>query len=440
MTTPATPTPAPAAEPAPVIASPAPTTPAPAEPAPATPAEPTLIPGEATNPNPPPAPPASDTPAPAAIPEGAVEVPLTADGQLDTSKLSAADRHTMLFGSDTEKAKFVVRKAEAAPATPAAPVAPAAEATPTPPAPPVDEDHARNFRFTQVNDAKEAAFFQALRTARAVNPNVNPIDVAVSVGYDMPIESDITPAAPATPAAETPAAVDPATKLKSEIAELDSKLETEAKKESFLTPETDQLYKERADKVAELKALEATAKIRAEMEADKAETARKATVATRQTVKADVIKEYPTANDDNSELGTELTRVYHEIKSDPNHPDASKLADNNGPRWIVEEAAKRAVARISKNFGLTEAQAREIVVGKKAAPAAPVSPAPPTPTPNKPATPPPVPRTVLVTAPPGGSRAPEAPVMTEAQIMEAARKDPALRRKALFSGNGVTIS
>ena len=279
-----------------------------------------------------------------------------------------------------------------------------------PPAPPASEDEfTKNFRL-HTDNKQFSAYLKALRAAAEVNPNVNPAEVARAVGYDAPIPGVSTEQPPETPA-EPPAIA----ATRAELAEVEAKLDEAGATEGLVNPEIINLIKEQGRLNAKLGTLELRDSL------------------AREAVKADVIREYPGANSDDSSLGAEIGRLHAAIHANEQHPDHGRIAADDYPRWITEQAARNVAARTAKEFGISEAQAMQAMRGKPIAEATgPAVTAPPANTTTTQARP--VPRNVQVTAP-GGRTAPAGTTLTTAQLREVAA-DPKARDAALgFGGN-----
>lgn len=364
-----------------------------------------------------PTPEAPVAPVTATVSTPSTDRPLTPDIVVDLSP----DQRKAVLRESFEKPKDAPKPAE-----PVVPVEVVAEPVPVAeqvelPAEEKDEpeDITKNFRL-HTTDPKQSAFIKAYKAALAVNPNVNPADVARMVGLEE------------TPADEQPTFIPQipvqhadVTAAQATLTALDAQIEA-IEDGTLVTKDVKALLTKRSDALAQL----SEAKLRSEF-ANQREQDRQATrlLTAKEACKIEVLHDYPTASDDNSELGTEIARIYAEVQQ-PSHPDNRRLSTNDFPRWITEKAAKAAVARLTKNLGLTEAQALSAVKGQK-----PEATSPAIQPPKQPAT---VPRTVLVTAP-GGQAAPTPLAMTPQQMLEAARSNPKLRRAALGLSNGVTI-
>lgn len=368
------------------------------------------------------APPVAES-APASAPVS--EAPITPEIVVD---LSPEQRRAVLKES-FEPAKESPKPAEVKEEKPPE-VAPVVVDAVAAPASPADDDEEQPFKEGEkyrtritTHNAKHAAFLKAFQVASAANPEVNPADVARLVGYDLPAAQE-----PAYQEPEIPRENPDVTGARATLDALDAQIEA-IEDGALMTKDVKSLLKQRSDALAQL----SEAKLRSEFAQQRQEdkkAERDRIGRGKQECKAEVIKEYPTVADDNSELGTELGRLLGQVEN-PRHPDNWRMSQADFPRWLTEQAATAAVKRLTTNLGLTEAQALSVVkTGKAEA----VSPA--TPVQKQPAT---VPRTVLVTAP-GGKSAPSATAMTPQQAIEAARSDPKIRRAALALSNGVTIS
>lgn len=393
------------------------------------------------------APAAAETvsPAPAAPEVTPTPAPVVADVQPTAEDLSSAveslspaERHSILFGKDQPKVEPELKAAAKVP-EPVAPVvpvepapveaAPVAEVVPVvEPVIPVEAEDAdeaklpKNFRL-HTEDPKASAFLQAFKHALRANPNANPAAIAAQVGYDLPTSE--TPA-PTIPGEATPVQADPISAAREELAQIDAKIDEAGENESLMNKDLAAAIKRRGDLTSlitkmELQGEQHTATVRSAREASKIE----------------VLKEYPTANTPDSVLGKEVDLLYARIQGDPKHPLRADFGKDNFPE-ILTRAAVASKVEEYKAVGMSEAQALAAVTGKSTIEAK--GPAVPTPPPQtKPATPPPVPRQVLVTGQ-GGNTTPEAVPLTADQVLEATRNDPKLRRAALFGGdNGYRV-
>lgn len=243
------------------------------------------------------------------------------------------------------------------------------------------------------------------------------------------------PAAEVTPPIPAPV-VEPAhiVAARAELAALSQQIKDTARDE-LNRDEIEDLRMVYVEKLADLKSELKISKLKDELSADQlAQAVRTKQITARDASKEATLKEYPTANDDDSLLGAEITKQYLAIQSDTKHPDRARSGADDFPAYLTEKAAKAVSARLQKTLGYTEAQALEAVKGKPVTEAkGPVAPAVPAKTPV-----PPVPRTILVTAP-GGKPAPEPVAMDAAQIIERANKDPKFRRAVLF-GTGPSFA
>lgn len=370
--------------------------------------------------------PALVVPAPAQV-EPAVSV---VDGAVDLSKpetireLTPEQRDAVLFGTKSEM------QVEPAPVEPTpAPVAPPAE--PVPPVEPEPEPdstaHPKNVRISGIEDPKAAAFAIAFAAALRANPHANPIDVAREYGYDLPAV-EAAPEPTQTEIAAPPHIV----AARAEIEALDAQLTAEITDGVLLGPELrtkENAITQRKIQLGIMEYQQQEADRRAvEQDQGHRQTAREAS-------KAAALVQFPTANDANSVLGKEITRQFLEIQANPDDPRNTDLAKDNGPAWLVQQAAAELGTTL-KALGLSDEQVQNALKGKPTAEAkGPVTPDPTVIPPRKPAVPAPVPRTVLVTSP-GGNPAPVVPAMTPAQAIEAARNNPALREAVLGFASG----
>jgi hypothetical protein len=188
-----------------------------------------------------------------------------------------------------------------------------------------------------------------------------------------------------------------------------------------VTPEYSRLAREHAEMLADLK----VARLEQRMAAERAHATR---MAARESAKAETLRAYPTANDDDSLLGGEIARIYAELSADPGHPDRARFAQDDGPRWITERAVEAVTARLRKS-GFTPAQARAMVERGATAEApglAEYSEARSA-----------VPRMLPVTA--RGQRPAAESVLSMAEALEQARANPQARDEALGFGAGVVI-
>lgn len=305
---------------------------------------------------------------------------------------------------------------EAPPVVPATPVEPADDA--------IDPaGFAKNFRV-HTDDPTQSAFLKAYKAALAVNPRVNPADVARLVGLEAaPVAQQSIPGietAPPQPPAEIVAA-------RAEIEAMIAKIDEAAGEGVLFTPELAKLNRELAAKQASLAKTELRYELNAERQArEQSQTSQQNAHATRQEEMAATEAEFPTLLDPDSDLTLELDRQFGLIASNPQHPDFQKVNKPGFPAYLTQQSVAAVVARtMKKNPGMTEAQALAAVKGAKPA-EAPRSPAV---VPAKPAAQP-VPRTVLVTSP-GGQQAPAPVQLSIEQIRAEAAKDPAFRRRAL---------
>lgn len=385
------------------------------------------------------APAAPSTPAP--TPEAPA---INLESVNDRLSLSRDQRRGALFGQKPAEAAPVVATTPVTPEP--APVVEPAEVTipaevplvePTPVVPVVDPSDdaidpagfAKNFRL-HTDDPTQSAFLKAYKAALAVNPNVNPADVARLVGLEaapvaQPTAIPGIPPAPPQPPAEIVSA-------RAEVAALREKL-AQAKKDAadgiLLSADVLQLTEDYADRRADLGAIELRHAMNAERQArEQSQASQQNAHATRQSEMAATEAEFPALLDPDSDLTLELDRQFGLIASNSQHPDFQKVNRPGFPAYLTQQAAAAVVARaMKKNPGMTEAQALAAVKGAKPA-EAPRSPVATTPAPKPAAQP--VPRTVLVTSP-GGQQAPAPVQLSIEQIRAEAAKDPAFRRRAL---------
>lgn len=379
--------------------------------------------------------------APVAAPVEAAPIEVTPTVE-DVRQVAAdpANRDALLFGGEIKApAKGEDKKADEEPVpAPEPEVVPPVEVPPvvppveTPPSPTDDDDEEgklpKNFRF-HTDDKKASSFLKALRAAMVTNPKVNPADVAKLVGYEMP------GAAPAAPESTPEPAGEPAhiVAARAELVSLAQQIKDSAR-DNLGSDEVEDMRLAYTEKLTDLKTELKTQQLRAELAQESADKEAKGKQMTaREASKAATLSDFPTANDGKSLLGKEITLLYSEIQSNPNHPDRARLAQDDGPRWLTERAATSKVAELVTNLGMTEAQALAAVKGTKPTaeakgPVVPVK--PPTIQQAQP-----VPRNILVTAP-GGAPAPEAVQLDAAQIRQRASTDPKFRDAALgWSGD-----
>lgn len=339
--------------------------------------------------------------------------------------VSADERESLLFNPPPIAIAEVPAPAEVTPVEPTPvetpdPAAPVEPVVPVEPAPTAEEaEFIKNFRVHAPNKLA-SGFLKAYRAALEANPDANPAEIAAAVGFQLP-----QAAKPAVPNAVPGLPV--ATPEQTEIAAIDAKiaeLTASTSEGTLMTPEL-------TAAIIDLGTRKATLQIRGEIAAQRAADQQTATrTQARQASAAELLKQYPTANDSESLLGTEIDRQFLQIKNDPNHPDAAMLRADDGPARLIEKAAATVTARLQKTLGLTEAQARDAISGKPITEAkGPAAPATPT-QPVKPKTPAPVPRTVLVTAP-GGKSAPDPTPIDPTQLRDRASNDPKLRDELL---------
>jgi hypothetical protein len=131
-----------------------------------------------------------------------------------------------------------------------------------------------------------------------------------------------------------------------------------------VTPEYSRLTREHAERLADLKLARFEQRMKAEQVAERERAVR---LSAREASKAETLQEYPTANDDASLLGGEISRIYGELMSDPGHPDRARFLENDGPRWLTERAVEAVTARLVRDLGYTPRQARAAVQGRVAA-------------------------------------------------------------------------
>jgi hypothetical protein len=340
--------------------------------------------------------------------------------------------------ADTPTLQPVIPDVPVTPVTPAA-VAPveAKKEEPAPVTPTEEEDDApaagddftKNFRV-HTNDAKASAFLKAYKAALAVNPNANPAVIAAGIGYDLPVEEKGTASGePAKGAAPEIPGNDPLSVMQARITEIRATLKQAGSDEKLYDSEVQELSDELTELVSEVKAMKVEQKILATLDQrsahDKALTA-------RQSVKAQVLQEWPTANDDESVLGEEIKLLLGDVTNNPSHPLHAQMGQDNFPAVLTAKAVESKTAKLQKQFGYTKEQALAAIKGKPVAEAtSPVTPATP---PQK--TPAPVPRTILTTTP-GGSSAPEAVAINPAQVLEQLENNPQLRRTVLFGSGTV---
>ena len=288
-----------------------------------------------------------------------------------------------------------------------------------------DEPVTKNFRI-HTEDPKLSSFFKTFKAAQQVNPNVNPLDVAKIVGYDYgdaPVEG--------IPGIDN--AVEPEQSTldiaRGELAAIEEKLDSVASNEDLFNASVADLIKQHGKISSKITRLE----IHEDISSRNQETSK---ISARNQSKEDVLKEYPSANSDDTILGAEIARTFQEIQLDANHPGHAMLARNDGPRWITEQAAQRVISRLQKDLGMTEAQAVAAIRKGNATPEASrpgVSTSFASTTQTRP-----VPRNVLVTAP-GGRYAPEQNTISKSEALEMARNDPKARDAALGWGSNLII-
>lgn len=292
-----------------------------------------------------------------------------------------------------------------------------------------DADFTKNFRL-HTDNKQFSSYLRALKAAAEVNPNVNPADVARAVGYDSAIygiNADAQPEAESVEQSEPPAIA----AIRAELENVEVQLDEAGAEEGLINPQIINLIKEQGRLNAKLGALELRDSLAREA-SDNAERTSRLTA--RESVKSQVLKEYPSANSDDSSLGVEIGRLHRFIQSNPQHPDHARISADDYPRWITEQSARNVAARTAKEFGLTEAQALQAMRGKPITeakgPAVTASPA----SSNTTTQSRPVPRNVQVTAS-GGKIAPSGTTLTFAQLRDVAA-DPKARDAALgFGGN-----
>lgn len=265
---------------------------------------------------------------------------------------------------------------------------------------------AKNFRF-HTEDPRMASYLKALKAAQQVNPDVNPAEVAATVGYKMP-GVPIAPAvaAPAAMPSEPPPPDPLVTALESEITAIDAKIE-HAETVEYDAKAVRALERERQQKVWELKnaqeAVAAQAAADAEFDAG------------YQTAREKVSALCPEADDENTaQFDLVLAEVARVKRTDP------KVLDDFGyPLVILQRVAVKHPALFPN------------VVKKAAQPVVPVTPAKPPVKPGQPAS-----RPVGVVAPgtsPGptlnASNAKAAIAnLTADQLIALANDDAAIRR------------
>lgn len=358
------------------------------------------------------------------------------------SNLSPEQRDAALFGApaaqaetkEEPKAEPEVAKPEVKPETASAePEPPKEEAKPEIEVKeePEEDGITKNFRL-HTDDPKTSAFFKAFKAAQRVNPSVNPIDVAKLVGYDLPGTEAKAPE-PEGPSEielmeqEAKSFADEAARLSGEIDQLDE--DTPASTVAKLMRQHGEAQKKHGELTGDIK----VAKLKAELsEARQSERSQEQRLEARNATKTEVLKDWPTANDDDSLLGAEVSRLYSEMKADPNHADHTELAKDTGPKWLVEKAVKAMTSRLVKQLGYTEEQAVAAIKGKPVAEA------------KGPAEVPQAAKTAVPRTAPmavaGIRPAPEAqPTLDINKIRERAKNDPAFRDKALFGDTSTWV-
>lgn len=195
---------------------------------------------------------------------------------------------------------------------------------------------------------------------------------------------------------------------------------------SLVTPEYNALNRQYAVKCAQLEA-ENLRNETSERERQRDESSQRGSA--REQSKAEVLKAYPMADDDDTLHGAEIARLFHEIQANPQHPDRHRFSQDDGPKWLVEKAAEKLVPRLMRDFNLTEEAAVAKIKGQSPEAKAPAKPAIAAHAKTG------VPRTAVVTSP-GSAAAAETRPPTVAEIKAMAKKDPTLLDKALgFNGS-----
>ncbi len=92
------------------------------------------------------------------------------------------------------------------------------------------------------------------------------------------------------------------------------------------------------------------------MQAQRAASEREATIKARSSVMDRVIQQYPTANDNDSPLGKEVTTLVAELKQ-PGNKDRSILSAENAAEIITERAATRLARKMASEQGIKFADA-----------------------------------------------------------------------------------
>ena len=280
----------------------------------------------------------------------------------------------------------------------------------------------KNFRL-HTEDPKQSAFLKAYKSALAVNPNVNPADIARAVGYEAP-PAEAKAAAEIPGLGEAPAQADPLAAMQAEANALAEKMAEHD--DELVGPELRKLQSEHAAKLAEIAAIRAVDKYRAEV----GDTQRRSA---RETSKAAVLADYPTAGDDATMLGAEIGKQWLEVR-DPAHPDHARFQKNDGPQFLTERAVEAVKARLVATGRFTPEEALAAIKGKPYAEAKGPAGTPPT----KPVSTA-VPKFLGVAAP-GNRPAAEPATVDVKTLVELAKRDPKLRDAALFGDSGTVFA
>jgi hypothetical protein len=321
--------------------------------------------------------------------------------------IDPATRDALLFG-------------DAAPDAPAA--RPASPAAPTPAPETEPEKILPNRISTAQFDTREQEAIALKHELKAKGENITLGEACarVDVKYAGP-KAAAEPTPDAIPNLDTP--TDPIALLQQEADALAA--EIDGKADDLITPEFLALSRKYERKMAEIDRAQLLAEFRREQSTERQQASQ---TTARESSKAEVLADWPTANNDDSLLGAEVARNFHEIAQNPAHPEYARYAQDDGPKWLTEKSVDAVKNRLVTALGYTPEQALAVIHGKPAVeakgPAAAVT---------QPASAV-IPRTLPVTSP-GANPPANAPTIDPKVLLEQARNNPAMRDAALFTGS-----
>lgn len=359
-----------------------------------------------------PAAPAETKPAPS---ESRIE--LTPDG---VRGVDPATRDALLFGEAPPLAEENAEAAEAQRKTDAEAEAARAEAAKKAEDEEEGDKLTKNFRL-HTEDPKQSAFLKAYKSALAVNPNVNPADIARAVGYEAPPAE--AKAAEIPGLGDAPTNADPLAAMQAEADALAEKMAEHD--DELVGPALRKLQSEHAAKLAEIAAIRAVDKYRAEVGDNQRRSAREES-------KAQVLADAPTAGDDTTMLGAEIAKQWLEVR-DPAHPDNARFQKDDGPKWLTERAVEAVKARLLATGKFTPEEALAEIKGKPIEAKGPAGKPPQKPVSTA------VPKFLGVAAP-GSKPAAEPATVDVKTLIEQAKANPKLRDAALFGTEGTVFA